>query len=98
MSAKKYKKYEGSWVDGKMHGHGTMYWKNGDSWTGLFVDNDLQGKGIYTSPKAETQGRYFQHSRHVAWFNGRVTDVALCMTCMIILFTCGSRSRLGTPH
>jgi hypothetical protein len=45
---KRIQKYTGMWMDGMMHGHGTYWWKNGDSWEGNFIRNELHGKGSFT--------------------------------------------------
>jgi|UniRef100_K3WKV3 hypothetical protein len=45
---KRVPRYIGMWMDGFMHGRGTYFWSNGDSWTGNFMRDELQGKGMYT--------------------------------------------------
>lgn len=44
---KRVPKYIGAWMDGFMHGQGTYFWSNGDSWTGNFMRDEMQGKGVY---------------------------------------------------
>ncbi|TYZ66966.1 hypothetical protein PybrP1_001776 [[Pythium] brassicae (nom. inval.)] len=44
---KRVPRYIGSWMDGFMHGEGTYYWDNGDSWTGHFIRDEMEGKGAY---------------------------------------------------
>ncbi|DBA03883.1 TPA: hypothetical protein N0F65_004573 [Lagenidium giganteum] len=45
---KRMPRYTGQWMNGLMHGKGTYYWKNGDTWEGNFIRDEMQGKGIYT--------------------------------------------------
>lgn len=45
---KRVPRYVGTWMDGLMHGEGTYYWDNGDSWTGHFLRDEMEGKGVYT--------------------------------------------------
>ena len=40
------KSYQGDWLDGKKHGHGTMIWPNGDRYEGDWVDDKAHGHGI----------------------------------------------------
>lgn len=75
-----------------MHGKGTIYWQNGDSWEGTFSRNDLQGKGIYRSVAADGEsvverGRYYQDSRHVAW----LSDLQLGCHIEILPYSVGSK-------
>jgi len=42
-------KYEGNWVNQKMHGVGIYYYKNGDTYKGDFRDNKLEGTGTFIS-------------------------------------------------
>lgn len=44
---KRVPRYIGAWMDGFMHGHGTYYWLNGDSWEGSFIRDEMQGKGVF---------------------------------------------------
>lgn len=46
---KRVPRYIGSWMDGFMHGNGTYYWDNGDSWTGHFIRDDMEGKGVFVT-------------------------------------------------
>lgn len=45
---KRVPRYTGEWMNGFMHGPGTYFWDNGDSWTGHFLRDELEGKGVYT--------------------------------------------------
>tara|TARA_B100001778_G_scaffold178964_1_gene147191 strand:+ start:7068 stop:7490 length:423 start_codon:yes stop_codon:yes gene_type:complete len=40
-------KYEGQWVDSKMHGFGKYEFANGDRYNGDFHDNKRDGSGTY---------------------------------------------------
>ena len=40
-------KYEGQWVDSKMHGFGKYEFSNGDRYNGDFHDNKRDGTGTY---------------------------------------------------
>ena len=40
-------KYEGQWVDSKMHGYGKYEFENGDRYNGDFHDNKRDGSGVY---------------------------------------------------
>ena len=42
-------KYEGTWVNQKMHGQGTYYYKNGDVYKGGFKNNKLEGTATFIS-------------------------------------------------
>jgi len=42
-------KYEGTWVNQKMHGQGTYYYSNGDIYKGGFKNNELDGTATYTA-------------------------------------------------
>lgn len=42
-------KYEGTWVNMKMHGHGTYFYKNGDVYKGGFKNNKLEGYATFTA-------------------------------------------------
>jgi hypothetical protein len=79
-------KYEGSWVNKKMHGAGTYYYKNGDLYKGDFRDNKLEGTGTFTSVKgdkytgeyvnnlAEGEGTYYYANGKVEqglWLKGQ---------------------------
>jgi hypothetical protein len=64
-------KYEGTWVNQKMHGSGTYYYKNGDIYKGGFKNNKLEGTatfiahngdkyvGEYKNNHMEGEGTYF---------------------------------------
>ncbi len=64
-------KYEGTWVNQKMHGQGTYYYKNGDIYKGGFDNNMLDGTatfishtgdkyvGEYVNNHMEGEGTYF---------------------------------------
>lgn len=45
---KRVPRYIGAWMDGFMHGQGTYFWDSGDSWTGHFLRDEMEGKGVYT--------------------------------------------------
>jgi hypothetical protein len=78
---KRVPQYVGEWKNGFMHGKGTYYWRNGDSWEGNFCRDDLQGKGIFTSGSGEAgevdtsrlpmpkeqRVRYYDASQHICW-------------------------------
>ena len=42
-------KYEGTWVNQKMHGQGTYYYKNGNIYKGGFKNNMLDGTATFTA-------------------------------------------------
>lgn len=44
---KRVPRYIGAWMDGFMHGYGTYYWRNGDSWEGSFIRDEMHGKGVF---------------------------------------------------
>lgn len=59
-------RYVGAWMDGLMHGQGTYFWDSGDSWTGAFMRDEMEGKGLYTfkdSASHETDGDCEQTDR-----------------------------------
>ncbi|GAB9471694.1 hypothetical protein Gpo141_00008896 [Globisporangium polare] len=45
---KRVPQYVGAWMDGFMHGQGTYFWDSRDSWTGSFLRDEMEGKGVYT--------------------------------------------------
>eukprot|EP00753_Platysulcus_tardus_P018357 PLAT6836.1.p2 GENE.PLAT6836.1~~PLAT6836.1.p2 ORF type:complete len:170 (+),score=30.91 PLAT6836.1:252-761(+) len=61
------KHYEGDWLDGKMHGHGTLHFENGDTWEGRFWKDELHGGGVYTRATGDARVAHFNSSRLVAW-------------------------------
>lgn len=71
---KLFKKYTGSWFQGQKHGQGIIYWASGHSWEGMFCQDELHGKGLYTTRVNHSQShhetseeRYYWQSRHVCW-------------------------------
>ena len=40
-----FKRFIGEFEDGKMHGYGYVYFKNGDRYEGIVRKNKMQGKG-----------------------------------------------------
>jgi hypothetical protein len=46
-------RYEGSFVQGVMHGKGTNYWSDGDRYTGEFRNGKAHGKGAFISRSGE---------------------------------------------
>lgn len=40
--------YKGNYKNGKMHGQGTILFKNGNKYVGNFVDGHMNGKGTFT--------------------------------------------------
>jgi hypothetical protein len=52
-------KYEGDWVDGKMHGRGTYYYSDGSIYDGTWVEGKMEGKGIFIYPNGNKyEGEY----------------------------------------
>ena len=43
-------KYDGDFVDGKMHGNGVFTWPDGEKYDGDYVDDKMHGKGVFTLP------------------------------------------------
>uniref|UniRef100_A0A0G4H3Z3 MORN repeat-containing protein 5 n=1 Tax=Chromera velia CCMP2878 TaxID=1169474 RepID=A0A0G4H3Z3_9ALVE len=43
-------KYEGDWVNGKMHGHGKYIYADGGVYEGDWYDGKMHGKGTYVFP------------------------------------------------
>ena len=39
--------YEGGWKEGKKHGKGRWYWRDGSSWEGTFRNDELHGRYVY---------------------------------------------------
>lgn len=49
-----WRKYEGGFAEGKMHGLGTIHLKNGDKLRGKFVNGIINGEGSYYKANGET--------------------------------------------
>ncbi len=61
------------------HGHGTMYYDNGDTYTGEFVNDKFQGTGVYRWHDGDVHaGAWHQGERHGvgAYHNHSATDIA----------------------
>lgn len=43
-------KYEGEWVDGKMHGRGIYYYSDGTVYDGTWAEGKMHGKGVFVYP------------------------------------------------
>jgi hypothetical protein len=52
---------EGEMKDGKKHGKGKMDFANGDSYTGIWVDDKKTGPGLFTSPGGTTYTIRYSH-------------------------------------
>lgn len=53
-------KYEGDWVDGKMHGRGTYYYSDGSVYDGSWVEGKMEGKGVFLYPNGNKyEGEYY---------------------------------------
>jgi len=64
-SSDTFSKYEGEFVDGKMHGYGIYYYANGDRYEGDFVDGCMTGTGMWTSCTGDKYLGVFKNSaRH----------------------------------
>ena len=54
-------KYEGQFLDGKLHGQGIWYYPDGDKYVGMFNNNYSHGKGaIYHTDGTQTAGEWVQ--------------------------------------
>jgi len=42
----KFFKFQGDWVEGKKHGHGILFFKDGGSYEGEFRDDEIMGQGV----------------------------------------------------
>ena len=67
--------YEGDYVDGRMHGHGSFLWPNGDRYEGAWRDGHRNGHGAYTwADGGRYEGNYADSKRHGhgirLWANG----------------------------
>ncbi len=43
-------KYDGDWVDGKMHGRGVYYYADGSIYDGMWQDGKMHGSGVFIYP------------------------------------------------
>eukprot|EP00924_Labyrinthula_sp_SR-Ha-C_P007971 augustus_masked-scaffold_41-processed-gene-2.10-mRNA-1 protein AED:0.34 eAED:0.34 QI:0/0/0/1/1/1/2/0/452 len=51
--------YDGEWKEGKQHGQGTLTFENGNTFTGTFVRNNINGKGeLKTSNGEKVEGDF----------------------------------------
>lgn len=55
--------YKGNFVDGKRHGHGTMYYKTGDKYVGDFANNKRHGNGKIERKNGDTYTGQFQDDK-----------------------------------
>lgn len=53
-------KYEGEWIDGKMHGRGIYYYADGTIYDGTWSEGKMHGKGIFIYPNGNKyDGEFF---------------------------------------
>jgi hypothetical protein len=51
--------------DGKKHGKGKMDYASGDSYTGIWVDDNRTGHGVYTWPSGNRyEGQFKDNKKH----------------------------------
>ncbi len=74
--------YTGDFISGKRHGRGRMVFGSGDIFEGQFVDNQMEGSGVYTyttfagkfGGPISYDGQYHQDIKHgsgtLTWSNG----------------------------
>lgn len=43
-------KYDGDWLDGKMHGRGVYYYADGSVYDGMWQDGKMHGSGVFIYP------------------------------------------------
>lgn len=64
------KMYEGKWRKGMKEGHGTYYWLNGNSWSGMFINDAMNGYGVFKSKGGKERGCIYQNGRRTGWIEG----------------------------
>lgn len=69
-------KYEGDWVNGKLHGKGTYTWADGRKYEGNWVNGNAQGKGILTWAEGDKYAGDFVNDKFTGkgiftWVDGR---------------------------
>jgi len=57
------KSHEGQFVDGELHGQGTIYYKDGGKYEGGFVHGRMHGKGIRTKADGTSVSREYNNGR-----------------------------------
>ena len=63
-----YTRYEGDYVDGKMQGHGTLFYRNGDKYIGEFSNDNKEGSGIfYDITSQQKRMGTWKNDKRVAW-------------------------------
>ena len=63
-----YTRYEGDFVDGKMEGHGTVFYRNGNKYTGEFANDMKEGSGIwYDFNSQEKRMGTWKNNKRVTW-------------------------------
>lgn len=50
--------FNGSLVNGKLHGHGTLVWGNGDKYEGDFRDGLMHGDGVFQGYRERYEGEF----------------------------------------
>jgi hypothetical protein len=43
-------KYDGEWIEGKMHGRGVYHYSDGTIYDGAWLDGKMHGKGSFLYP------------------------------------------------
>ena len=87
-------RYEGETADGKRHGKGKMDYANGDSYTGIWVNDQRTGHGVHTSlDGSRYEGQWKNGRKHGKatmsfanadqytgdWLDGRRTGTGICV-------------------
>ena len=57
--------YDGTMQAGKLHGHGTEIWANGDRYEGEYRDGDFNGRGTYTRANGDAVTCEFRDGKEV---------------------------------
>ncbi|CAF4150246.1 unnamed protein product [Adineta steineri] len=58
-------RYEGEMKDGKKHGKGQMEYANGDKYTGIYVENNITGQGVYIHANGSRyEGQWKDNKKH----------------------------------
>lgn len=61
--------YEGDFVQGVLHGHGTYIWHDGDRFVGQFRNGRIHGNGVLIKKNGSRQAGYWENNQWIGETN-----------------------------